>query len=784
MVYFYLRHQASLLREDRSRTDLPSIKALRIRRIGYLALAIIIIMSLFTLLPDRAANTLTIQALLFTGATDTQSMEQMRSLGDEAWQPVNPLKLRAILRHKPQLWFKIVVDPVAVETEFVAKVHFPLVSAVEFHLEKDGEIVDQASFGLEAMQSPSWREGVFPYYPFTVAPSSRTTLYVQTSGSGLTVFPLVVEKRNAYVQHFEQNIIMMALTLGCICGILLYNLSLFLVVRDRSFLFYAIFQGAVLAFMTFYNGVLPSMIKPIARHPATLPFIICLLLDGAILLFIRYFVQFLDLRRNYPFIFKMLMAYCLSVILAIIVLPMQSFYAGFLAQILLLGLVFPGVIGSLLLRIEQNHIFNLLMGYIGLAACTASYLLSLANIIPSNILADQMLYIGALWDAIFVSLAISDQLGAMRNERRQLLNAVSGQSEPTGEAPADASGRGLSARAMRVSIMFIDIANFSIMADRLGSVAVYRRLARQLGAIRAIIDSYKGSVDRSLGDGLLCFFANQNTDDSPSHVHNAFKAAIEIQRMTLESIKSSCKVDKTYMPVRIGLHVDQVLVGNLGSLGRVDFTMIGKGVNFANRFENACSPFKIVLSRQAREILGDSVENTGGFNEIHIAMGYQEELLMAYEYNPFFQEAMVLESVEKDAIRSLGITQRETRFRFLSTQTVKLVSPYGTFFVEDFSPNGFGVVGDIFIGRKPVLSVKIETVHQGCAMLLRRNYLETIQVEVRWCRERDQGFQHGMRIVGLNRGQKQLLYTLLSSAEKGHRESERLNSPRREKRPA
>jgi adenylate cyclase len=92
-----------------------------------------------------------------------------------------------------------------------------------------------------------------------------------------------------------------------------------------------------------------------------------------------------------------------------------------------------------------------------------------------------------------------------------------------------------------------------------------------------------GTVDKFIGDGVMAFWGAPNTLED--HAFRACAAALKIQaRMDL--INQEWK-DQGLPPlkVRIGIHSDVVLVGNIGSHERMSYTVMGDGVNVAARLE-------------------------------------------------------------------------------------------------------------------------------------------------------------------------------------------------------
>ena len=87
------------------------------------------------------------------------------------------------------------------------------------------------------------------------------------------------------------------------------------------------------------------------------------------------------------------------------------------------------------------------------------------------------------------------------------------------------------------------------------------------------------------------------------------------------------------MPVRIGMHSSKMLLGNIGGATRIDFTMIGAGVNFASRLEAACTPFKLMLSETCYEHLRTLGYVASDFSRVGISIKHKPELVTSYEYD-------------------------------------------------------------------------------------------------------------------------------------------------------
>jgi adenylate cyclase len=134
-----------------------------------------------------------------------------------------------------------------------------------------------------------------------------------------------------------------------------------------------------------------------------------------------------------------------------------------------------------------------------------------------------------------------------------------------------------------LTIMFCDLEGFSTLSENSPSQTLLLRVSRYLEVATRSINEEMGTVDKFIGDGVMAFWGAPNTLED--HAFRACAAALKIQaRMDL--INQEWK-DQGLLPlkVRIGIHSDVVLVGNIGSHERMSYTVMGDGVNVAARLE-------------------------------------------------------------------------------------------------------------------------------------------------------------------------------------------------------
>jgi adenylate cyclase len=138
---------------------------------------------------------------------------------------------------------------------------------------------------------------------------------------------------------------------------------------------------------------------------------------------------------------------------------------------------------------------------------------------------------------------------------------------------------------MRAVIMMTDMRNFTGLSDRLPGDAVIELLDDYFDAIGSPIRENKGEILKFMGDGVLAIFpADDDEDFTPSSLRALDAATQGLERLAAinqerrESARSEVRAG-------IGLHLGEVIYGNVGSADRLDFTVIGPAVNLASRIE-------------------------------------------------------------------------------------------------------------------------------------------------------------------------------------------------------
>jgi class 3 adenylate cyclase len=160
----------------------------------------------------------------------------------------------------------------------------------------------------------------------------------------------------------------------------------------------------------------------------------------------------------------------------------------------------------------------------------------------------------------------------------------------------------------KLSIFFSDIAGFTETADQLESEDLTKLLNHYLTEMSDIATEYGATIDKYVGDAIVIFFGDPETKGVKEDALACVKMAIAMrERLTeLQGIWRDSGISKP-LQCRIGINTGFCTVGNFGSEARMDYTIIGSGVNLASRLEGAATPGEILVSHETYALVKDEI---------------------------------------------------------------------------------------------------------------------------------------------------------------------------------
>ncbi|MBI5106041.1 MAG: adenylate/guanylate cyclase domain-containing protein [Solirubrobacterales bacterium] len=169
-----------------------------------------------------------------------------------------------------------------------------------------------------------------------------------------------------------------------------------------------------------------------------------------------------------------------------------------------------------------------------------------------------------------------NQMVAGLAERERLREAFGAFVDPHLAERVLVEGTVLEGEEVEVTVLFLDIREFTAFAERSTAREVVERLNEFYEIVVPVLAAHGGHANKFIGDGLLGVFGAP--DRLPGHADCALEAALEIVRCVRERYGDELRIG-------IGVNSGPVVAGTIGGGGRLEFTVIGDAVNTAARVE-------------------------------------------------------------------------------------------------------------------------------------------------------------------------------------------------------
>jgi class 3 adenylate cyclase len=158
-----------------------------------------------------------------------------------------------------------------------------------------------------------------------------------------------------------------------------------------------------------------------------------------------------------------------------------------------------------------------------------------------------------------------------------------------------------------MTIFFADVESFTAIAEQLSPQELSEQTSDYFEIVTSAVAEEGGTIDKFIGDCVMALWAAPTAGEN--QVFRACVAALRAHRR-MERLNASWAAEgREQMRVRIGLHCDTVVVGNVGSRARLSYTVMGDGVNVASRIEGLNKQFgtSICISENVYDQVSDLI---------------------------------------------------------------------------------------------------------------------------------------------------------------------------------
>jgi adenylate cyclase len=192
-----------------------------------------------------------------------------------------------------------------------------------------------------------------------------------------------------------------------------------------------------------------------------------------------------------------------------------------------------------------------------------------------------------------IELRRADELGQLASsfntmsaglaERDRIRDLLDKNVSPEVAAQLLRDGATLGGQERDVTILFADLRGFTTMSETLPAPALLTLLNRYLDRMSTAIEAHGGVIDKFIGDGIMALFgAPVAQSDAPDR---ALAAALAMERALAELNREFSAEGRAPLAIGVGVNTARVVAGNIGSHRRLNYSVIGDGVNVASRLQ-------------------------------------------------------------------------------------------------------------------------------------------------------------------------------------------------------
>jgi adenylate cyclase len=158
-----------------------------------------------------------------------------------------------------------------------------------------------------------------------------------------------------------------------------------------------------------------------------------------------------------------------------------------------------------------------------------------------------------------------------------------------------------------LSVLFSDIESFTTISEGMPSQELVGLLNEYLSAMTDLVFKNDGTLDKYEGDAVMAFWGAPIPQED--HAYRACLTALQMQESLVQIRAAWKKKNRPVINVRIGINTGEMVVGNMGGVGKFDYTVIGDSVNLASRLEGANKQYKtsVMVGQRTYELVKEKI---------------------------------------------------------------------------------------------------------------------------------------------------------------------------------
>lgn len=299
--------------------------------------------------------------------------------------------------------------------ERVLEVAYALLAQVDVHQTVEGQVLYQALTGYARPFAARPHPSRFFVMPVTLPPKSESVFYLRVMSANSINIPAKLWESHAFHVHERQDYAVQAFYFGIVMAIGIYNLMLFLALRDLSYLLYVTFAAHLALGLATFNGISAQYLWDVPAYTMAGVNVPAAIAGVAILLFTR---RVLGTRLLLPRVDKVLLAFVgINAVSFVALLLWFQTYTPYFVVLSSLTSVLLLVTGIVCAAKKQRSAYYFVVAFTAiLVAIVLSHLRNL-GVLPTNVFTAEGTQIGSAMEMLLLSFALADRYNAMRREK-------------------------------------------------------------------------------------------------------------------------------------------------------------------------------------------------------------------------------------------------------------------------------------------------------------------------------------------------------------------------------
>lgn len=314
-------------------------------------------------------------------------------------------------------WLNFTLDNVEDPSQWLLEIGYPLLDDVQIFFVSRAQVVQRIQTGdSEGFSHRPLHHRHF-LMPLPHVSSTELEVYIRVVTTGTMEIPVTVYREMAFWEKEQQLLVVKGVYAGLILVMVLYNLFIYLAVKETSYLYYVCYAFFILALQFSLDGMAYQFLWPAANDWHEVSFLLCIAFASAFQSLFTH--SFLDLEHRLPLIDK-----CLMALVAVLVLCAAYSIGGSYAVMIriVVGLVFPisvlcllagGILFARGVAVARYFVLGWSVFFLGVLALAASKF----GLLPINFFTNHAMQIGSALEVVLFSLALADRINIDKREK-------------------------------------------------------------------------------------------------------------------------------------------------------------------------------------------------------------------------------------------------------------------------------------------------------------------------------------------------------------------------------